>query len=439
MTPCKRQLKATRHLICGSCSNWVDFVKSGCEKSWAEVQADSFSFECRGCTKMKELEVELEELRLLVVAMVGREQGGCASSSGGGTVDDKVGKDTRDARESSPQPGRKLRGGKVTGRRETGRKETGRKGTGGKTTGAKERGVGETGGKEKGVGETGGKEKGVGETGGKTTGVKEREVGETRAKEWEVGETGGKEKGVGETGGKTTGVKEREVGETRAKEWEVGERGANVTGGKGLGQNVMEGIERKSYSAAVIEGVRKRARVFVGDSIVRKTDRVLNKGDDVVVCLPGAKIEAITERVKNIVGSGKGGSVLVHVGTNNVEREGTTAIVRKYRQLVRTLKQTRVEQVILSGILPVMGRRGHKYRNCRGMAINMLVQKLCREEEVGFVDLWGSFVGRADMYMKDGLHLSGKGAAIFADKLSAAVDSDLGTMTNIFGSKHSLN
>ena len=376
-----------------------------------------------------ELEVELEELRLLVVAMVGREQGGCASSSGGGTVDDKVGKDTRDARESSPQPGRKLRGGKVTGRRETGLKETGKKGTGGKTTGAKERGVGETGGKEKGVGETGGKEKGVGETGGK-----EKGVGETGGKT-----TGVKEREVRETGGKTTGVKEREVGETRAKEWEVGETGAKETGGKGSGQNVMEGIERKSYSAAVIEGVRKRARVFVGDSIVRKTDRVLNKGDDVVVCLPGAKIEAITQRVKNIVGSGKGGSVLVHVGTNNVEREGTTAIVRKYRQLVRTLKQTRVEQVILSGILPVMGRRGHKYRNCRGMAINMLVQKLCMEEEVGFVDLWGSFVGRADMYMKDGLHLSGKGAAVFADKLSAAVDSDLGTMTNIFGSKHSLN
>ena len=177
MAPCKRQLKATRRLICGSCSNWVDFVKSGCEKSWAEVQADSFSFECRGCTKMKELEVELEELRLLVVAMVGKEQGGCASSSGGGTVDDKVGKDTRDARESSPQPGRKLRGGKVTGRR-----ETGRKGMGGKTTGVKERGAEET----------GGKEKGVGKTGGKTTGVKERGAGET----------GGKEKGVGETGGK---------------------------------------------------------------------------------------------------------------------------------------------------------------------------------------------------------------------------------------------
>ena len=72
MTPCKRQVKATRHLICNSCSNWVDFVKSGCEKFWTEVQADSFSFECRGCTRMKELEVELEQLRLLVVAVVGR-------------------------------------------------------------------------------------------------------------------------------------------------------------------------------------------------------------------------------------------------------------------------------------------------------------------------------------------------------------------------------
>ena len=50
------------------------------------------------------------------------------------------------------------------------------------------------------------------------------------------------------------------------------------------GLNAMEGIQHKSYSEVVVEGVRRRARVFVGDSIVRKTDRVLNKGDDVVVC-----------------------------------------------------------------------------------------------------------------------------------------------------------
>ena len=60
------------------------------------------------------------------MAVVGREQVGCASGSGGGTVDDIMGEDNeRDARESSPQSGKKLRGGKVTGRRETGRRETG--------------------------------------------------------------------------------------------------------------------------------------------------------------------------------------------------------------------------------------------------------------------------------------------------------------------------
>ncbi|KAI0207643.1 hypothetical protein LSAT2_007624 [Lamellibrachia satsuma] len=103
--------------------------------------------------------------------------------------------------------------------------------------------------------------------------------------------------GVRETGGKVSGGKA------------TGAQVSQETGGKGdklmserepenslppsdkaVGQNVMEGIHRKSYSESVIEGV-------VGDSIVRKTDRVLNKGDDLVVCLPEAKIEAIPERI----------------------------------------------------------------------------------------------------------------------------------------------
>ena len=95
-----------------------------------------------------------------------------------------------------------------------------------------------------------------------------------------------------------------------------------------------------------------------------------------MVCFPRAKIEAITESVEKIVGLGKGGSILLHIGTNNAEREGTTAIVRKYRQLVRRAKQTWVEQIILSGILLVMGSRGQGYRNCQRVAINTLVQQL---------------------------------------------------------------
>ena len=36
------------------------------------------------------------------------------------------------------------------------------------------------------------------------------------------------------------------------------------------------------------------------------------------------------------------------------------------------------------------------------------------------------------MYMKDGLHLSGKGAAVFADELSAAVESGMGSIKIVF-------
>ena len=51
---------------------------------------------------------------------------------------------------------------------------------------------------------------------------------------------------------------------------------------------------------------------------------------------------------------------------------------------------------------------------------------MCEEEGVGFVDLWGYFVGKEDMYMRDGLHLSGKGAAVFSENLLRSLDNGTG-------------
>ena len=83
----------------------------------------------------------------------------------------------------------------------------------------------------------------------------------------------------------------------------------------------------------------------------------MSNGEDIVVCLPLARIEHVTERVEHITGRGNGGSILVHVGTNNADKEGTTAIVEKYRNLLKKTKQARVGQKILSGIVPVFGNR----------------------------------------------------------------------------------
>ena len=107
--------------------------------------------------------------------------------------------------------------------------------------------------------------------------------------------------------------------------------------GRKMGQ---DGERRKTYSAAVIDGCERTSTIYVGDSIVRKTDTRLGKGKDVVVCLPGARIEHVTERVEKIVGRGKGGTILVHVGTNNADKEGTTAIVDKYRNLLKKTSWT---------------------------------------------------------------------------------------------------
>ncbi len=109
----------------------------------------------------------------------------------------------------------------------------------------------------------------------------------------------------------------------------------------------------------MIDGFKRNSTIYVGDSIVRKTDTRLSRGEDVVVCLPGARMEHVTERVETIMGRGNGGSILVHVVTNNADKEGTTAIVEKYRNLLKKTKQETVEQIMLSGILPVFGNRIH--------------------------------------------------------------------------------
>ena len=94
------------------------------------------------------------------------------------------------------------------------------------------------------------------------------------------------------------------------------------------------------------------------------------------------------------MGRGNGGSILLHIGTNNADKQGKTAIVEKYRNLLKKTKQARVGQIILSGILPVFGNRIHGYSNSKRMTVMWMVERLCKEEDVGYVDLWGRFVGK---------------------------------------------
>ena len=94
------------------------------------------------------------------------------------------------------------------------------------------------------------------------------------------------------------------------------------------------------------------------------------------------------------MGRRNGGSILGHIGMNNAVKEGTTAKVEKYRNLLKTTKQTRVGQIILRGLLPAFGNRIHGYRNSKQMTVNGVVKRLCSEEEGGYMNSWDSFEGK---------------------------------------------
>ena len=115
--------------------------------------------------------------------------------------------------------------------------------------------------------------------------------------------------------------------------------------------------QERSFADVVSQGKARKAQVFMGDSIIRKVDKIVNRGDDITVCLPGAKLEDIAEKARQVMGGGTGVAVLVHVGTNNAEKEGTSAIVGKYKRLIKTLRGTCWTDCIV-GDITNNGRQG---------------------------------------------------------------------------------
>ena len=405
---------ASRHLVCLNCKSWVDFKSSGCGKTWAETRGESFAFTCKGCTEVTVLVKEVEGLKQMVEDMMMGKVTRMRFEDKGEETESRVTKiGANQEREEAADNFRTEE--TITGVEDEGEIRT------------EER-----------------KEIWSGATLMAThayTRNPESPIGkEIDLQQWDTLVFKGEhaenehwrlvEDRYGQVGYAPAAflvvilntTAEEEESDATKKGQENSTEDNQINGGR-IGQ---EGERRKSYSAAVIDGIKRNATIYVGDSIIRKTDSRLSKGEDVVVCLPGARIEHVTERVEKIVGRGNGGTILVHVGTNNTDKEGTTAIVEKYRKLLKKTKQARLGQIILSGILPVCGNRIQGYRNSKRMAVNGMVERLCKEEDVGYVDMWDSFVGNEELYFRDGLHLSGKGAAVLAEGLSGAVASGLG-------------
>ena len=403
-----KKVVGRRHLVCGNCASWVHYETSGCEKKWADTRAEGFEFTCKGCTEVAVLVKEVSGLKQMMEDL--------KETVAGLQLDDK-GAETgsRVTTTGVSQDREETAGNSSTGDPDTVIEDEGESGTEERTEICAGTPLMATNAYTKNQDSPIGKEIDLQQW---DTLIYKGEHAEN--KHWSLVQDRTGQVGYAPAGFLVvildTTTEEQESDATKKGQ-------ENSTEENRIGQ---EGERRKSYSAAVIDGVKRNTTIYVGDSIIRKTDTRLSNGEDVVVCFPGARIEHVTERVEKIVGRGKGGTILVHVGTNNTDKEGTTAIVEKYRKLLKKTKQARLGQIILSGILPVCGNRIQGYRNSMRMAVNGMVERLCQEEDVGYVDMWDSFVGNEELYFRDGLHLSGKGAAVLAEGLSGAVASGLG-------------
>ena len=426
--PPKKRPPPSRHLVCASCSSWIQFDSSGCTKSWTEMSRGACAFTCKGCRQAARLVGELSDLRQMMDSLKRMITGQGLEEENGET-----GEETEEKREPVMTPGNSLteesrkvketaerispedRGTDIEmeGEHGTEEEETGRQLLDGKGLRPGTHMLATHNYTKNPSGPVGNKlDLMEGDT---LVYLMEHDDNES----WWLAEDV-----KGQVGYVPAAYLMIILDETQHEEESRKEGHDKRTDGTKIGGEMgQDGERRKSYSAAVIDGCERTSTIYVGESIVRKTDRSLSKGKDVVVCLPGARIEHVTERVKKIMGRGNGGSIVVHVGTNNADKEGTTAILEKYRDLLKKTKQARVGQIIISGILPVFGNKIQGYRNSKRMAVNGMVERLCKEEDVGYMDLWDSFVGNEDMYVRDGLHLSGKGAAVFAEGLSGAVAS----------------
>ena len=427
---------ANRHLVCCECSSWIQFDTLGCTIPWGEMKGNTV-FKCKGCTEVARLVGEVEYLRKMVESLKRMVTGQGLDETSGETGDREatleeaeerekcVGENTRD---NSPQ----------TGDRVARREEEKEKGEGVSTpyrsddTSAEDRdAVIETDGEQGTEGDTSRRRMEAKICSGArilATHTYKRNTDSPLGYEidlqqedvlsfimehednehWWLAEDSNGQVGYVPVSHLMIIVDEtiQEEGCDRTRKEVQGKSTDGTKIGEEMGQ---DGGRRKTYSAAVIDGIKRNSTTYVGDSIVRKTDTRLNKGEDVVVCFPGARIEHVTERVERIMGRGKGGTILVHVGTNNADKEGTTAIVEKYRELLKKTKQARVGQIIISGILPVFGNRIDGYRNSKRMAINGMTKRLCEEEDVGYVDLWDSFVGIEELYAREVCTLVGRG------------------------------
>ena len=184
-------------------------------------------------------------------------------------------------------------------------------------------------------------------------------------------------------------------------------------------EGVIESLEGTSIGNMWDKDKAKGKCMLLGDSIVRYVDREFSRVDKVKrmrVCLPGARIEDVSDRVSSLVGNEE--IVVVEIGTNNLRRDSQEILRSRFKELICRLKSTR-SKVAFCGILPRFDGRvsGRKITS-----LNRWLELECKDEGLYFVDV-SCFWDRRDLFARDGLHLNGMGASLLGKLVNSCIES----------------
>ncbi|KAF7238327.1 Brevican core protein, partial [Varanus komodoensis] len=134
--------------------------------------------------------------------------------------------------------------------------------------------------------------------------------------------------------------------------------------------------------------------------------------------LYGARIRHVKDRVERLVHSGGHQPLLViHVGTNDVARQGVGGTTRDFEALGKKLRELKA-QVAFSSILPVRGFGPGRDR--RASKVNDWLRVWCQKERFGFLDHGTHFLANG-LLARDGLHLTRMGKRSFGDALASVI------------------
>ena len=187
----------------------------------------------------------------------------------------------------------------------------------------------------------------------------------------------------------------------------------------GNGPYDLQHYNRKISQFAVIPSTRSIA--FLGDSRIEggMWEELLDRSDIANRGISGDTTIGILERLDRSVPEGSS-FCLIQAGVNDLFRGmGPSDVARNYKQILDSLKQRGVRQVMISSV--ILCDQGHVEVNSRIKTLNSELARLADNQSIRWLDLNSVLAPNGYLelrYTSDGVHLNGEGYRVLASAIA---------------------